>query len=571
MARAKALQIAFAAELRDRKPGNIAHAFLYWYVQSQFGSALQDEMPRGVEVDYTDGPGEGDFDAVVLDHNMREVIVVQTKLHERPLEGRAPTRQKKKELDDFHRAAKTFLDSDRKSLSSYLKEDVTNVELHPLYRRIWNRIHKSGYKPAWHFVSLHSAPRGARELRAKGIRHFWHDDVMGLFAETLIDWRPPHRPLELTVQGVPLEHDISFGRGRAKASVATVPVRDFLTYMQKDPAHRLFSGNVRDFLGEEALNGEIRDTFQNNPGEFWWSNNGITIICEKAPYEGSTLSVYRPCVINGCQTLRSCDRASRKPGSASVLVRLIRVGPYSNDKMVDIQKTIERTNHQNRISPVDLRANDHTQVEIQRGLFRFGVFYERRKGSARALARELAVHKSFRLAPVRLAQALKACGGGPGSPAEAKQQGESLFVDKNYSSIFHGKTDIRELAFTVGVIRCVDDVLRGRTDPKNHPRFVTTRLSALALKRALIKIPHAKKDFAKKMVESREFRNEAWELFDRTYRDARLAWRKKRRVADIGANEFFKNRDHVSELVERLDGSYDALARRIAKKMAAKL
>lgn len=45
----------------------------------------------------------------------------------------------------------------------------------------------------------------------------------------------------------------------------------------------LFESNVRDYEGDVEVNEQIRETLhnQNDKAEFWWLNNGITILAAK--------------------------------------------------------------------------------------------------------------------------------------------------------------------------------------------------------------------------------------------------------------------------------------------------
>jgi hypothetical protein len=60
---------------------------------------------------------------------------------------------------------------------------------------------------------------------------------------------------------------------------------------------------VRDYQGDVEVNREIRDALE-NPGneEFWWLNNGITILASKANYAQGDLVLDDPQIVNGLQT-----------------------------------------------------------------------------------------------------------------------------------------------------------------------------------------------------------------------------------------------------------------------------
>ena len=68
--------------------------------------------------------------------------------------------------------------------------------------------------------------------------------------------------------------------------VALVKLRDymaFLTDSQGELRRHIFDLNVRDFAGDVEVNKEIKSSLEDpDAPEFWWLNNGITIVCSKA-------------------------------------------------------------------------------------------------------------------------------------------------------------------------------------------------------------------------------------------------------------------------------------------------
>ena len=70
-------------------------------------------------------------------------------------------------------------------------------------------------------------------------------------------------------------------------SIVFARLIDFLNYMAGDPFDLLFNRNVRVAisLSRSLVNRSIRDTFKHHPREFAFSNNGITMLCEKQHYD----------------------------------------------------------------------------------------------------------------------------------------------------------------------------------------------------------------------------------------------------------------------------------------------
>lgn len=118
--------------------------------------------------------------------------------------------------------------------------------------------------------------------------------------------------------------------------------------------------------------------------EFWWLNNGVTILAGKCYVAGSKLVVERPEVVNGLQTSHEIfqffkDQPEKVDGR-NVLIRVI-VPPDEQTRT----KIIRATNSQTPISEVSLHATDPIHFDIEEKLKLYQLFYERRKGEYREL------------------------------------------------------------------------------------------------------------------------------------------------------------------------------------------
>src|SRR5262249_31955821 len=65
----------------------------------------------------------------------------------------------------------------------------------------------------------------------------------------------------------------------------------------------LFDANVRDYEGSVEVNQAIQETLENGKEEdFWWLNNGVTIVAAQVSLAGKTLRMENPQIVNGLQT-----------------------------------------------------------------------------------------------------------------------------------------------------------------------------------------------------------------------------------------------------------------------------
>lgn len=163
--------------------------------------------------------------------------------------------------------------------------------------------------------------------------------------------------------------------------IGLVKLSDYRSLLLLDDGsinEELFESNVRHFQGEKVdVNKKIRNTLENiSDRDFWWLNNGITIIAENPKQLSKKLILENVQIVNGLQTSYSIYNLGtvRKDDERSVLVKVI----ISENKDV-ADDIIEATNYQNTVSPVLLRATESTQKDIELYFLQKGYYYDRRK------------------------------------------------------------------------------------------------------------------------------------------------------------------------------------------------
>lgn len=144
----------------------------------------------------------------------------------------------------------------------------------------------------------------------------------------------------------------------------------------------IFESNVRDYQGKTNVNNEIQNTLE-KPGveEFWWLNNGVTILAsEVAAPGGKELVVHNPEIVNGLQTSSEIHRFYKnnqdriETEKRDILIRVI--VPESEETR---DRIIRATNSQTPIPKSSLRATDQVHRQIEDYLKPRGLYYDRRK------------------------------------------------------------------------------------------------------------------------------------------------------------------------------------------------
>lgn len=229
---------------------------------------------------------------------------------------------------------------------------------------------------------------------------------------------------------------------------------------------RLTSKNLRQFRGLTEVNESIAKTLRSDPGNFWYFNNGITILCEKLrkkPLGGNnnatgTFECQGASVVNGAQTVGTIFDVSKGESDslqqANVLVRLVSL---ENCPEGFAQQITRAANTQNRIERRDFAALDPNQKRLKTELFldyqkeyAYQTGEEPPEGEAGCTLDEAAVALACRVPEVSLA-------------VQAKREVGMLYenITKSpYTTIFNGATTAKSLWEAVMVLRATDDELK---------------------------------------------------------------------------------------------------------------
>jgi hypothetical protein len=166
--------------------------------------------------------------------------------------------------------------------------------------------------------------------------------------------------------------------------VCLVRVRDYFSFISDGTGalrRQIFEANVRDYQGRTEVNDEIQQSLQEKHSEdFWWLNNGITIIASKASQSGKALTIEDPQVVNGLQTsteiFNYCKKCNTESDHRKILVRII--VPTEQESR---DRIIKATNSQTAVQQASLRATDKIHRDIEEFFRPRALFYDRRKNS----------------------------------------------------------------------------------------------------------------------------------------------------------------------------------------------
>lgn len=272
------------------------------------------------------------------------------------------------------------------------------------------------------------------------------------------------------------ENPISTGQ---EGFVCLVTLRDYLEFITDDDGHLrsyLFEGNVRDYQGKTEVNLEIRKTLETVASEdFWWLNNGVSIICSNASLTGKILTIEDAEIVNGLQSSREIYNAlhakdlSKEP--RNLLVRLLK--PQTQESR---DRIIKATNSQTPIPAASLRATDKIHRDIEEYLYSKGYFYDRRKNYYKNIGKP--IKKIFGIPFV--AQSVMACA--LTEPANARARPSSLIKSEDaYKRIFNPYYPLDIYLKCPIVVQTVQDTLKnsGNENYQKHANNILFYVATL--------------------------------------------------------------------------------------------
>lgn len=217
-----------------------------------------------------------------------------------------------------------------------------------------------------------------------GWEHLNHDDIVRLMqgSKSVDD--------TLRLSGKAIVEDLDYCR----VLVGKIPVREIEVLFNKH-GDLLLERNVRRFLGLQGnrVNLGIQHTLTTEAerSNFYFYNNGVTLLCKKFTYnalQGENYQVRAEGlqIINGGQTCKTVQNtlaalAGASPGleKAFVLVRLYQLPDDSADLVRSITYA---TNSQNPVDLRDLRSNDPKQKSLEHAMAGLGYTYHRHRSQA---------------------------------------------------------------------------------------------------------------------------------------------------------------------------------------------
>lgn len=172
--------------------------------------------------------------------------------------------------------------------------------------------------------------------------------------------------------------------------VLLVRLEEYWKFVSDDNGHLrryLFDSNVRDYLGTTQVNEDIEGSLADESApDFWWLNNGITILATNATVPGKTIQLQDIQIVNGLQTTETIYRHFQS-GSTASRDRALLVKVLVSTDVQARDRIIRATNNQSPVEVAALHATDKIQRDIEEILERHDWYYERRRNYYRNIGK----------------------------------------------------------------------------------------------------------------------------------------------------------------------------------------
>lgn len=249
-------------------------------------------------------------------------------------------------------------------------------------------------------------------------------------------------------------------------------LKDFNSFLRNGGdtvRHNLFESNVRDYQGSTEVNSDISKTLQSTTDvDFWWLNNGVTVLSSKATQAGNAVTIENPQIVNGLQTSSQIAKFFSDGGTDENRMVMVKIVSSEDDAIRD--QIIKATNSQNAVPLASLRATDKVQRDIEHNLKMGGYFYDRRKNYYKNQGRPAAKIVSIPLLDQAMMTLLR------NEPDNARARPSSLIKeDAVYNSLFSENHPIDAYLVAADLVKLVEIALKGRTSyvaqDRNNLRF----------------------------------------------------------------------------------------------------
>lgn len=333
---------------------NDGQRFVAWYLRNIH---LRDVSQA--KYDITDGAGDKQIDAIVVDDNTSIVYIIQGKFIDTDKVDAKPLREvlsswvQLKDLVKLQETGNNKLKQRLVDMSQALEDD---------YEIIFELITTANLT----LSALEDLKRFQEEIakdeELSSSLNIVDNEELKRRYDLALERESPVINFKLELE---VNKHVSMKIAGTNAIITAIPLRDCIKF----PGIRdgsLFQKNVRQSLGlNNRVNRGIKSTiYSDRHRDFFFYHNGITAICHKMELNNNILIMTGLSVVNGCQSLNtilSCSERVKKLEDTYIMCRFYEIPQKDRTDKITIS-----TNFQTAVKPRDLRSNDKRVLNLKR-------------------------------------------------------------------------------------------------------------------------------------------------------------------------------------------------------------
>lgn len=163
------------------------------------------------------------------------------------------------------------------------------------------------------------------------------------------------------------------------AVIVNISAQSLATLYHKHD-NSLLGYNLRYYIRNKNVDTGIDKTINDSPDEFWYRNNGITLICDDYTIDGKIVHLKNFSIINGGQTTYKISKADIERDFYLLCKIVKRRGASEREKEDFVVNISQATNAQKPIKLSDLVSNTPEQTRLKGDLRRLGICYITKRG-----------------------------------------------------------------------------------------------------------------------------------------------------------------------------------------------
>ncbi len=336
---------------------NDGFRFVAWYVRRVL---LQ--SPQATKICVVDGANDKKIDALVIDDENRNILVIQGKFYESGNVDSGPLQEILSawvRIQDLH-----SLQTDG---NDKLKERIEALRqaLDDEYDITFELLTTGKITPA--------ADSDFRVFAEKLEQSRDFNATITLVDSEVIETRltdAESKELPAINHTIKIDSDkvMSFDIKGTRSVIVALPLSECLKFPGISN-QRLFRKNVRQSLGWNTINKKIKQSIKSDrPQDFFFSHNGITALCKefKLNEAKTSLECFDLNVVNGCQSLTTIYKCSEDVRRIEKETSFILFRFYEIPQKDFADKISINTNSQSAVKPRDLKSNDRVILSLKR-------------------------------------------------------------------------------------------------------------------------------------------------------------------------------------------------------------